>query len=98
MAITSEYVFVSRIEGNDRWVWGAQRIADEPEEWITLTVDDKKSDAIIRAREKWPDLPLHVEDVCSECGGLGRDDDDEDCGECSGEGVVCDELEPEHAE
>lgn len=84
-----EHVVVSQVREG---VWGAQRMAEEPEEWFTLTQDGTRAEAIDRAKVRWPTLQIYVTDDCHDCGGSGEVDDGdgpETCGTCDGEGEYC---------
>ncbi len=86
----NEHVYVSRILPSG--VWGAQRIADEPEEWFTLAAGKTREDAIAKARVKWPTLPIVAETTCAACSGLGEDAEGYECDECDGECVVDEDI------
>jgi hypothetical protein len=84
------------VSWNEKGFWDAQRfVDDEPEEWFSMPRDADRTATVERARAKWPNLPIRIEDKCPECGGSGEYDDGdgpEPCSMCDGEGVVVAEL------
>ena len=72
----------------------ASETAEEPETFFTMKAHETRGQTVEKAKARWPDAVIRIEDDCIECDGAGECDDGygpEPCSMCDGDGtMLCD--------